>query len=130
MKTREQWIDEARLWIEEAKNANLFPEGEHAVRKALREELEQNYTDPEIKAVVDAEGGISEYFDTLWDYIVNEEVHWYAVMEGHEDDDWGTGSWDLDEAKEMARKHGPGAYIAVIDDLHGVCVGEIEQEDF
>ena len=130
MKTRERWIEEARLWIEEAKNANLFPLGYHAVREALRDELEQNYLDPEVRSAIDDEGGISEYFDTLWDYITEEEVRWYAVVEGRDDDDWGTGSWDLDEAEEMARKRGPEAYIVIVDDLNGVSIGEIRQDEF
>lgn len=63
---------------------------------------------------------------------------WYAVMMDRDDNDWGTGSFDLDEAKEMARKY-DGAYIAVIDANYdedgnattdGVCVEEIMQEYF
>lgn len=30
---------------------------------------------------------------------------WYAVMRDTEDTDWGAGSYDLDEAKAMARKY-------------------------
>lgn len=64
--------------------------------------------------------------------------YWYAVMMDHEDTDWGTGSFDLEEAKAMARKYNEG-FIAVIDANYdddgnattdGVCVEEIEQEDF
>lgn len=42
---------------------------------------------------------------------------WYAVLATSEDD-WSKGSFDLDEAKSMAReirKKHPGAMIAVID---------------
>lgn len=64
--------------------------------------------------------------------------YWYAVMQDREDNDWGTGSFDLDDAKEMCRKY-PEGYIAVIDggyDEGGnettdpICINEIEQEDF
>lgn len=64
--------------------------------------------------------------------------YWYAVMMDREDTDWGTGSFDLEEAKTMAKKYNDG-YIAVIDANYdengnattdGVCVGEIMQEDF
>lgn len=59
--------------------------------------------------------------------------YWYAVMMDREDNDWGNGSFDLDEAMAMAAKY-PEAYIAVIDanyDEDGnatsdaVCVEEI-----
>lgn len=55
--------------------------------------------------------------------------YWYAVQRDQEDD-WGTGSYDLGEAKEMARKQVgdyPGTLIAVIDNSNGnpVCVEEI-----
>lgn len=64
--------------------------------------------------------------------------YWYAVMMDREDNDWGTGSFDLDTAKEMARKYENG-YIAVIDANYdedgnpttdGECIEEIKQEDF
>lgn len=48
-------------------------------------------------------------------------------MRDHEDSDWGTGSHNLDEAKEMARNMGEDAYIAVID-MSGnepMCIDEI-----
>lgn len=51
---------------------------------------------------------------------------WYAVMMNNEDDDWGTGSYDLAEAKEMVKEYEEG-YIAVIDNStsNPVCVDEI-----
>ena len=61
--------------------------------------------------------------------------YWYAVMMDREDNDWGTGSFDLDEAKAMATRMGGESYIAVIDggyDEDGnattdpICVDEIE----
>ena len=63
---------------------------------------------------------------------------WYAVMTNREDD-WGTGSYDLDEAIKMARTQindYPDTLIAVIDNSSNnpVCVDEItdfqeEEED-
>lgn len=45
---------------------------------------------------------------------------WYAVMRDNEDADWGTGSYDLDGAKAMARKYralgNAEAYVAVIEE--------------
>ena len=65
------------------------------------------------------------------DEIVESKL-WYAVMRDREDIDWGTGSYDLDEAREKMnewRNDGwEDAYIAVID-MHNeddpVCVEEI-----
>ena len=55
---------------------------------------------------------------------------WYAVMR-RDDQDWGYGNHDLEEAKEMARKMGPDAYIAVINEGNdAVCVDEIDQDEF
>lgn len=60
---------------------------------------------------------------------------WYAVMRDLEDNDWGTGSFDLDEAtqrvKQMRADGEPDAYIAVIDNGDDpVCVDEIHDFDF
>lgn len=56
--------------------------------------------------------------------------YWYAVMRDNEDDDWGTGSYDLAEAEaqvaELKQAGYPDAYIAVIDeDGDPICVEEI-----
>lgn len=54
-----------------------------------------------------------------------ENTYWYAVMADDDDDDWGTGSESLEEAREMLKQY-PDGYIAVIrmgDDP--VCVREI-----
>jgi hypothetical protein len=67
MKSRNEWINEAQMEIEGLKAA-----GEEVTREAIREELEQNALDPEIKAVIDAEGGIEEYLESLWSYIEDE----------------------------------------------------------
>lgn len=55
---------------------------------------------------------------------------WYAVMLDNDDTDWGTGSNNMDEAIEMAKKYraerSEDAYIAVIDDEGDpICVDEI-----
>ena len=60
---------------------------------------------------------------------------WYAVMKDREDTDWGYGSLDLEEAKQMAidlgSDLGTETYIAVIDDGEDpLCIDEINQEDF
>ena len=53
---------------------------------------------------------------------------WYAVQESREDD-WGTGSYDYEEAVRMLKEQGHGL-IAVIDEgsnpSEAVCVEEIE----
>lgn len=59
-----------------------------------------------------------------------ENPVWYAVMRDRDDNDWGTGSRDYDEAVRMAqalRDDGySDAYIAVIDDGDDpVCTEEI-----
>lgn len=52
-------------------------------------------------------------------------TYWYAVMQDNDDSDWGYGSYDLDEAREMAGKY-PEGYIAVIDETSDpICVDEI-----
>lgn len=52
---------------------------------------------------------------------------WYAVEMDEDDNDWGTGSYSLKEAKEMA-EHMGAKYIAVIDGSECVQVIEMEQE--
>jgi len=47
---------------------------------------------------------------------------WYAVMRDNDDADWGYGSYDFEEAKQMLDDI-EGEYIAVIED--DVCVEEI-----
>ena len=62
-----------------------------------------------------------------------EEKIWYAVLRDSDDNDWGTGSFDLQEAKRIARVQREighsDAYIAVIDDIHKVCIDEIHDID-
>jgi hypothetical protein len=60
-----------------------------------------------------------------------EKKLWYAVMRDREDDDWGYGSHDIDEAKQMLTEEESGeAYIAVIEEGENpVCVDEILRED-
>lgn len=66
--------------------------------------------------------------------------YWYAVLRDREDNDWGTGSFDLEETKAMVKElHPENGFIAVIDancdengnaTTDGLCVEEIFQEDF
>lgn len=54
-----------------------------------------------------------------------KKAFWYAVMQDNEDTDWGTGSYDLAEAKEMLKAY-PDGYIAVIEEGDDpICVEEI-----
>ena len=58
---------------------------------------------------------------------------WYAVMADRDDRDWGYGSENLEEAKQMVREmESDTAYIAVIDVTDGdpICIAEIEQNEF
>lgn len=60
-----------------------------------------------------------------------KEKIWYAVMTDLEDTDWGYGSHNLCEAKDMARNYGKDAYIAVINEgTEPICVREIHQNEF
>ena len=56
---------------------------------------------------------------------------WYAVLVDEDDNDWGTGSYDLRDAIKMAEKYGEEAYIAVIEEgeLDNVCVDEIRRDE-
>lgn len=53
---------------------------------------------------------------------------WYAIQYDENDNDWGTGSYNLDEAKDMAIAFGCSR-IAVVDETNdGQCVDVIEME--
>ena len=67
MKTREAWIEEARAEI-----YNLQAAGEEVTRGVIEDEIRQNYLDPDVKMVVDAEGGVEAYIETLWAFIERE----------------------------------------------------------
>lgn len=54
--------------------------------------------------------------------------YWYAVMRDRDDNDWGTGSFDLEKAKEMLLRDYPDGYIAVIE--NDVCIDEITPDQF
>lgn len=61
----------------------------------------------------------------------NSNPVWYAVMRDRADDDWGTGSYDIDEAVAMLDNYGDEAYIAVIEECSddNECIAEITRED-
>lgn len=63
-----------------------------------------------------------------------EQKLWYACLKDADDNDWGTGSYDLEEAKKWCADRMdvyPDAYIAIIQECEDpVCIGEIHQEDF
>lgn len=61
-----------------------------------------------------------------------ENKTWYAVLKNNEDNDWGYGSANYDEAVEMAKKFQAlgyeDAYIAVIADGDDpICTDEIRE---
>ena len=56
------------------------------------------------------------------------ETLWYAVMEDDEDD-WGTGTNDRDEAIEMLKKQGHGLVAVISDNGDPLCIDEIRYED-
>lgn len=60
-----------------------------------------------------------------WGYDVVNWATWYAVIRDDDENDWGNGSYDLNEAILMAAKHGNGAYIAEI--YRDTCVGVIKE---
>lgn len=63
--------------------------------------------------------------------------YWYAILMDKEDADWGTGSFDRDEAKQMLAQY-PDGLIAVIDGGYNedgeptsdpICIEEITYEE-
>lgn len=57
---------------------------------------------------------------------------WYAVHNDEEDNDDGTGSYDIEIAKRILKAcltYNPGAHIAVIDPRDGFCKGKLDAED-
>lgn len=68
--------------------------------------------------------------EILGDY--EKTTYWYAVMIDDDDDDWGYGSHDLKEAKQMVKElESDTAYIAVIDEAdYPDCIAEIHQDEF
>jgi len=61
-----------------------------------------------------------------------ENKKWYAVMIDRQDDDWGIGSFDFEEAQKMVvnntTEDQKDGYIAVIE--NGTCIKEITPDDF
>ncbi len=56
--------------------------------------------------------------------------YWYAVERDEEDNDWGTGSYDLDEAKEMAKEYDDGRIAVIEEGNDPICVDIIYKKDF
>ena len=70
-----------------------------------------------------------EKFRDAWNEIIAANKIWYAVQRDTEDD-WGTGSFDRDEAISMAkelREDYPDALVAVIQ--RDTCIDEIRDFD-
>lgn len=61
----------------------------------------------------------------------NDDKLWYAVVRRDDYPDWGTGSYNKDEAMQMARDYGPDRYVAVIDESgrEPMCIGEIDPNE-
>lgn len=59
-----------------------------------------------------------------------ENKFWYAVQMDEDDNDWGYGSYDLEEAKKMVKKYGKDGRIAVIEEGNDpICVEIIKLEE-
>lgn len=58
-----------------------------------------------------------------------DKKFWYAVMRDSDDTDWGTGSYNYEEALEMVHQYiQDGGYIAVIEECDDpICVEEIRE---
>lgn len=66
--------------------------------------------------------------ETLKTVKTTENNYWYAVQMDAEDNDWGTGSYDYDEAVAMAKRMGGDAQIAVIAEGNDpICVDIITE---
>lgn len=50
---------------------------------------------------------------------------WYAVEKDREDNDWGYGSYDLEEAKEMLKNFQNGLIAVIEEGDDPICVEEI-----
>ena len=103
-----------------------------AILGISRAEFGRRYNIP-IRTLEDWDSGKSKppaYVAELLERVVKEDKEmadrlWYAVQRDREDD-WGTGSFDKDEAIEMLKNQGCGL-IAVIQ--NDTCIEEIEYED-
>lgn len=103
----------------------------------------ETWTESEVKEAYEQFADEMEY-DSYEDYLeamltlgkqnaggLIELEYWYAAMKDRDDTDWGYGSFDLEEAKQMAQNLGEEAYIAVIKEGNDpICIEEIRQEDF
>lgn len=82
----------------------------------------------------DVELLVREYGEKVLEQFDIEEVEeegtmktWYAAVMDREDNDWGHGSRDLEEAKRMARKLGEGSLVIEIADGNDpIAVREID----
>lgn len=70
-----------------------------------------------------SESDMMETVEEVEDWF-NQCAPWYAVQETTEDD-WGTGSHDLEEAKEMADRLGYDIIAVIVND---VCERELHRE--
>jgi hypothetical protein len=64
-------------------------------------------------------------------YADKYEGMWFAAMFDEDDDDWGDGSYDINEAVKMLCDEDDNAYICVVDENDGdpCAVDEIHYDD-
>lgn len=56
-------------------------------------------------------------------------MKWYAVQRDIDDNDWGTGSYDMQEAITMAKEHGYERIAVIEEGNDPICVEEIMVAD-
>ena len=89
-------------------------------------------TEEDAAILLENETGSTQFHEVNGLYFVRvPEQVWYAVLRANDDNDWGTGSYDYDEALAMAREWREDgwedAFVAVIDESGSepMCVEEI-----
>ena len=75
-----------------------------------------------------ANGCYAVYREDREDRCTDPAGPWYAVLMDEEDNDWGTGSKSLDEAKAMAARMGAPLIAVIEDGPDPVCVRLINLE--
>lgn len=122
--------------IEEVYLATLacMPEGGHwsadDIEQSIRDWRDESDESDKLAAYLWTDEDIKDILDGVIELIEqNPDVSliWYAVEMDEDDNDWGTGSYSLEEVKEMA-EHMGAKYIAVIDGSECVQVIEMESE--
>lgn len=122
--------------IEEVYLATLacMPEGGHwsadDIEQSIRDWRDESDEDDKLAAYLWTDEDVKDIRDGVIELIEQNpyvSLTWYAVEMDEDDNDWGTGSYSLKEAKEMA-EHMGAKYVAVIDGSECVQVIEMEPE--